>query len=171
MQTGDAVRVVTTKWGGRPHWEFHALFLGSDEHGDWLGFPAGSRMARPGMEIVTSNDQVGLVPAPTLPGGNAWLATFHAAGGSVRTYVDMTTVPVWDGATVHAVDLDLDVIETLDGEVFVDDQDEFDRHRLQHAYPDDVVALAVATRDTIVAAMRHRTPPFDGSSQPWLARV
>ena len=34
---GDAVRVVMTKWGDRPHWEFDATYLGSDEHGDWIG--------------------------------------------------------------------------------------------------------------------------------------
>lgn len=160
-----------TKWGERPHWEFDAVYLGSDASGDWLGFPVGSRMARPGMEFVTPNAQVGLVPAAGTRVGNGWLATFHAPGGSVRTYVDMTTVPAWDGATVRAVDLDLDVIETLDGDVVVDDQDEFDRHRVQHSYPDDLVALAVSTRDAVVEAMRARTAPFDGSHQPWLERL
>ena len=32
-----------SKWGDRPHWEFDALFLGSDRHGDWLGIPVGTR--------------------------------------------------------------------------------------------------------------------------------
>ena len=27
---GDEVRIVMSKWGGRPHWEFDARYLGSD---------------------------------------------------------------------------------------------------------------------------------------------
>ena len=39
-----------------------ALYLGSDAAGDWLGFPTGSLMSRPGFEFTSTNDQVGLVP-------------------------------------------------------------------------------------------------------------
>lgn len=158
-----------TKWGGRPHWEFDALYLGSDEHGDWLGFPTGSHMSRPGMDFTTTNDQVGLVPAAGLPMGNAWLATFHGPGGVVWTYVDMTSVPVWDGSTVRAVDLDLDVIEALDRSVYVDDQDEFDQHRVELGYPREIVELALSTRDLVRTAMTAGRAPFDGSSAAWLA--
>ena len=41
-----------TKWGDRPHWEFDAVLLGSDEHGDWLGIPGGTHMSRPGAAYV-----------------------------------------------------------------------------------------------------------------------
>lgn len=157
-----------TKWGGRPHWEFDGVYLGSDEHGDWLGFPAGCRMARPDLEIVAPNDQVGLVPAAGPDAERAWLATFHGPGGIVQVYVDMTSPPYWDASVVRAIDLDLDVIKTLEGEVVVDDQDEFDLHRIQHAYPEAVVELALASRDRVLAAVREATPPFDGSHLRWL---
>ena len=100
----------------------------------------------------------------------AWLATFHGPGGVVATYVDMTTVPVWDGSVVRAVDLDLDVVELLDGEVIVDDEDEFAEHQVAFGYPPEIVALAEATRDAVLAAMRaRRSRPFDGSPPaPWL---
>ena len=48
LTPGDAARVAMTKWVDRPHWEFDATYLGSDAHGDWLGIPAGTAMARPG---------------------------------------------------------------------------------------------------------------------------
>jgi len=150
-----------TKWGDHPHWKFDAIYLGSDHHGDWLGFPVGTHMSRPGMEITSENEQVGLVP------DEGWLATFHGPGGIVWTYVDMTTVPVWDGATVRAVDLDLDVVERLDRSVFVDDEDEFEEHRVELGYPAEVVALASSSRDTVLAAVEARTAPFDGSADPW----
>ena len=150
-----------TKWGARPHWEMDAVYLGTDEHGDWIGFPLGTFMSRPGFEFVTTNHQVGLVPAA------GWLATFHGPGGVVNTYVDMTTIPVWDGSVVRTVDLDLDVIERLDGTVFVDDEDEFEEHQVLYGYPPEIVALAAATRDTVLAAVSDRLPPFDGAATPW----
>jgi uncharacterized protein len=164
LHAGDPVRVVMTKWGGRPHWEFDGVYLGSDEHGDWLGFPAGTLMSRPGVEVRPENDQVGLVPV-----SGAWLATFHGPGGIVSTYVDMTSVPEWVGHEVHAVDLDLDVVDPLTGEVYVDDEDEFADHRVAFGYPEATVALAESARDEVLAAMRAGRPPFDGSHERWLA--
>jgi predicted RNA-binding protein associated with RNAse of E/G family len=153
-----------SKWGGRPHWEFDASFLGSDEHGDWVGIPAGTFMVRPGATFVTETAQAGLVPRD-----RGWLATFHAPGYHVVTYVDMTSVPTWDGSVVRAVDLDLDVVKTAEGEVFVDDEDEFAEHRVALGYPADVVALAEGARDEVLAAMRAGTEPFGAHSERWLA--
>ena len=167
LSPGDAVRLVMTKWGDHPHWEMDAVYLGQDAAGDWLGFPRGTFMSRPGLEHTTPNEQVGLVPAAGNAVGQAWLATFHGPGGGVWTYVDMTTVPAWDGSTVRAVDLDLDVVEALDRTVYVDDQDEFDEHRVELDYPRDVVDLAMVTRDLVLTAVRDRLPPFDGSAAPW----
>jgi uncharacterized protein len=157
-----------TKWGGRPHWEMDAVYLGADAFGDWIGFPVGTGMSRPGVALTTRNLQVGLVPAAGTAVGRSWLATFHGPGGSVWTYVDMTTVPQWQGRTVRAVDLDLDVIEGLDRVVYVDDEDEFEEHRVELGYPDEIVELANATRDVVLTAVRDQHPPFDGSAAAWL---
>ena len=168
LKPGDRVRVEMTKWVDTPHWHMPATYLGSDPAGDWIGFPSGTHMTRPGMEVTTSNDQVGLVPAAGNAVGRAWLATFHAPGGNVWTYVDMTSIPEWHGGVVRAVDLDLDVIERLDRSVIVDDQDEFDEHRVSLGYPREIVDLAMSTRDLIHTAVTARVPPFDGSSSaPW----
>ncbi len=167
LSPGDPIRVELTKWGDRPHWEFDGLFLGSDEHGDWIGFPPHTRMSRPGMEVRPVNAQVGLVPAGA-DADRAWLATFHGPGGNVLTYVDMTSVPVWDGSVIRAVDLDLDVIESLDGTVHLDDEDEFEEHQVLFGYPTDVIALAEATRDAVLRAVSEQRAPFDGSASGWL---
>jgi hypothetical protein len=167
LEPGDPIRVELTKWVDRPHWEFDGLFLGSDEHGDWLGFPPHSFMSRPGMEVRPPQAQVGLVPTS----GEAFLATFHGPGGDKRTYVDMTSIPHWDGPIVRAIDLDLDVVEELDGTVYVDDEDEFAEHQVLFGYPAEVVALAEATRDAVLAAVTAREAPFDGSAQRWLAAL
>jgi hypothetical protein len=167
---GDPVRIEMTKWGDRPHWHIPGVWLGSDEHGDWIGIPAGTRMVRPGREVRAQVDQVGLVPSAALPDGErGWLATFHAPGGDVRVYVDMTTPPVWEGSTLRAVDLDLDVVRGLDGDVVVDDEDEFAEHRKEYGYPPDVVDLAEATCDLVRARILEKIPPYDGSHVPWLS--
>lgn len=160
-----------TKWGRRPHWEFDATFLGSDRAGDWIGIPAGTRMIRPGAEYVAPVHQVGLSPAPGPNPDRGWLATFHAEGGEVHTYVDMTTPPYWTDLDLNAVDLDLDVVRDPDGRVWVDDEDEFAQHQRAFGYPAEIVDLARTTAERIRKALRDQQHPFDGTADAWLERL
>src|SRR5262245_6428185 len=118
-----------SKWGGRPHWEFDAVYLGTDGYGEWCGVPGGTVFVRPGAEFVGPVDQVMLVPTDTAE-SRWWLATFHAEGGPVEVYADMTTPPEWDGTVLRAVDLDLDVVRGNSGDVWLDDEDEFAEHQV-----------------------------------------
>ncbi|HEX3221327.1 MAG TPA: DUF402 domain-containing protein [Nocardioides sp.] len=167
FRIGDRVRLEMEKWGGRPHWHIPAVWLGTDEHGDWLGIPAGTPMARPGLELVSEHHQVGLVPTSGTSVERGFLPTFHRAPAHVWVYVDMTTPPVWDGDVVRAVDLDLDVIRGRDGAVVVDDEDEFAEHSVSFGYPPDIVALAEASRDRVHAAILEEDAPYDGSHERW----
>ena len=170
------VRVVMSKWGGRPHWEFDATYLGSDEHGDWLGIPAGTEMDRPGAHYVAPTHQVGLVPPPGPDAERGWLATFHDVGGPVRIYVDITTPPAWDGDVLRAVDLDLDVVRGWGrppghGRVWVDDEDEFAEHRIAFGYPDHVVAAALASCERVLTLVTDEAAPYGGSAAAWITRL
>jgi uncharacterized protein len=153
------VRVVARKWPDRPHWEHDALVLGEDGLGVWVGAPVGTVMARPGAAFRTDQAQVTMVPhdAP-------FVATFYDRGGSAHcdVYVDITTVPVWSADCVTAVDLDLDVVRGWTGRVWVDDEDEFAAHRVEHAYPSDLVRLAVTSCESVREAVTARHPPYDG---------
>ena len=161
------VRVAFTKWDQRPHWEFDALRLGEDEHGVWIGAPAGTRLTRPGVEFVPDYDQVALVPR-----GQAFEATFNAPGAPCSVYVDITTPPVWDGDTLRMVDLDLDVVRGWTGRVWVDDEDEFAAHRVRFGYPEEIVALAVESCTDVCRRVRSAVPPYDGlTAQRWLDRL
>lgn len=159
------------KWGGRPHWEFDALHLGDDEHGEWLGVRAGTRFTRPGADYVSTTDQVCLFPS------DAYVATFHAPGGPVSAYVDIATPPLWhprqDGTRrMLAVDLDLDVVRGNTGRVWIDDEDEFAEHRVTLDYPDEIVALAQDSCSRVHAAVGAGTPPFDAATPlPWFGRL
>ena len=154
-----------SKWGDRPHWELDATLLGSDEHGDWLGVPAGTPHARPGAAFVSEVDSVTLAPT-----GGPWCATFNAPGIWCTVYVDMSTPPRWDGRVLRAVDLD--VIRGSDGRVRVDDEDEFAEHRVTLGYPPEIVLLAETSRDAVEDAVRREQPPFDlATPAAWLAQV
>jgi hypothetical protein len=174
LDLGDPVRMEMTKWGNRPHWQFDALWLGSDRHGDWIGLPTGTEFHRPGAHFVSKSHQVGLTPLTDVPDAERWFAaTFHAPGAAmpIEVYVDITTPPVWDGSTLRTVDLDLDVIRAEGGRIWVDDEDEFAEHRVQLAYPDEVVQAAMRSCDRVEKAMRSGLPPYDGSHALWLQRL
>ncbi|KRC62193.1 hypothetical protein ASE14_13830 [Agromyces sp. Root81] len=171
---GALVRVRATKWGGRPHWEFDGRWLGADAHGDWVGFPAGTRFARPGHAFTATWDSVSLFPR------SGWAAAFnehHPRGLGV--YVDLATVPEWradaSGSTVWTVsyvDLDLDVVEREGAPAFIDDEDEFAEHAVEFGYPPELVARVRADADAVLRAVQRREAPFDGATAAgWLARL
>ena len=155
-----------TKWPDRPHWVFEGHYLGSDDHGDWVGFPAGTRCARPGAEFLAPYDHVTVVPATE----HHWVATFWAAGDT-RVYVDIATPPVWDGPVVGSVDLDLDVVRGRTGRVWIDDEDEFADHRVRFAYPESLVRHALTACGSVEAALRAGEAPYDGTHLAWLDLV
>ncbi len=191
IEAGDPVHCRMTKWGDRPHWEFDGVVLGADDHGTWLGIPAGTHHSRPGLAFDSDVDSVTLV-AP-----DAWtLPTFHAPGIWCDLYVDVATPATWrtsssgtapSGPELTAVDLDLDVIRVTErfdssehpyltargisltpGDAFIDDEDEFTEHQLAYGYPADVVARVRRAADETLAAVRSGTGPYDGSHQRWL---
>jgi hypothetical protein len=167
VSPGDRIRVEITKWGGRPHWEYDGLRLGADAWGDWLGFPVGTRYQRPGMDFVSDFASVVLVPAD----GSALLAAFNDEHAKAAVYVDMATVPSWDGTVLRATDLDLDVVRTQDGRVYLDDEDEFLDHQARYGYPADVVALAERTAAAVLVAVREGRAPYDGTAAAWHERL
>src|SRR5699024_1558182 len=71
----------------------------------------------------------------------------------------------------HAIDLDLDVIRRLDGEVLVDDEDEFEAHRRSYKYPAKVVLAAEESCTAVLAALRAGREPFGAVGEAWLRRA
>src|SRR5689334_14246153 len=166
---GTPVRCETRKWPDRPHWTFDGVYLGEDEHGEWLGFPAGTHNSRPGYAFDSQVDCVTLVPV------SGWyVATFHAPGIWCDTYIDISTPATWDGTLLSCVDLDLDVIRMSPapptsrppgvtaepGVTFIDDEDEFAEHQVAYGYPAEVVSEARRTADELVPLVESGVPPF-----------
>lgn len=163
---GDPIRIETTKWGGAAHWVHPGNYLGVDDLGVWVGFPTGTHHRRPGLAIDSPVDSATLLPH------DDWCAmTFHAPGIWADTYVDLATPTVWEGTTARLVDLDLDVIRRHDGSIYLDDVDEFELHRVQLGYPQDVVDRTWNRATTLQRDLAEGRAPFDGRARSFLDQV
>jgi uncharacterized protein len=166
--TGRDVRVVYTKYDGSLHWHQTMQYLGEDEHGIWLGAPAGSTLQR-GDEppIVTEAAFIQL-----FPDGEWWTASFWADPANVEIYCDIGTPPQWpSSAEVTMVDLDLDVLRRRDQRILLDDEDEFAEHQVRYSYPADVISNAEAAAAWLLDAVSAKAEPFGAAYRRWLEMV
>lgn len=167
----QSVRVSYTKWADFPHWEFDTTYLGEDEHGLWLAIPSGTCMSRPGGNVVLSYSSVLLVPQRQPYTAMFMARTQQDEPNPPVLYVDVTTVPTFDGSRVSAVDLGLDVIRFLDSSVVLDDEDEFEEHRVRYRYPADIVEVARAAAGRLVEDIKQGLEPFGRAADSWLRPV
>ena len=151
------------KWDGSPHWEHEIVYLGSDEWGDWVGQPRGARSHRPGRESPAREPNVTLLA----PSGE-FAFTRNARPHPTHTYIDLAWAVGWAGDEPGGIDMDLDVVDE-DGRVWIDDEDEWDEHRVLYGYPADVQAALTAKAAQLKAQVIARTAPFDEATPSrWL---
>lgn len=164
----DVVRVRYSKYDGTAHRDYPARRLADDQHGTWLGVPAGTASIYHGQPSVERIPFVLLVPRDAW-----WTAMFNPPPRTSEVYCDITSPARWDdGDSVHLVDLDLDVVRRRGtGQVELRDEDEFAAHRLSFGYPDDVVAPARAAAAWLRTALHNGTQPFASAYLPFLAQV
>jgi protein associated with RNAse G/E len=163
------VQVDYRKYDGALHWNLRMRRLGEDEHGVWLGLPAG------GVTRKGHGPAVELPEAHVLlfPRAAWWTATFNAAPRSTEIYCDITTPPQWPAPDeVTMVDLDLDVLlrRSAPGPVLVD-EDEFAEHRVRYGYPADVVSAAQESAQWLMDEIAAARGPFCGVHREWLGMV
>lgn len=156
------------KWGGRPHRRGEIDELGRDTHGRWFHGPVGGEVTF-GEDVVRAREQDVLF---LLPERDWWCAGWWLGHPEVTLYVDIATPAEWHDDLVVTVDLDLDVVEFLDGRVVVADRDEFELHRAAYGYPADVIAAAERACAEVVDRVTHRSAPFDEATpRSWFTRV
>ncbi|WP_461163236.1 DUF402 domain-containing protein [Arthrobacter sp. R4-81] len=172
VQRGDLVVARNRKWDGGAHWVVPGTYLGEDPHGWWIFQPAGSFCSRPGAAFHAQSDAVLLVPR-----AGEYVATFYddTYPGDFRVYVDLALEHGWTSirpGTVefHVIDMDLDVIRSTKRGVYVDDEDEFDEHRVRMDYPADVVELLLRETEQLYQAVKAHHAPFDGSAVEWFKK-
>lgn len=160
------IHVDFRKWVSNLHWQFTMNWLAEDEWGTWLWTPPGST-ARRGNEAPQTfrHFNVKLV-AP----GEWWTAIWND-GGRYDLYID-TIVPAAIGPDrVTMIDLDLDLVRTIDGTVRIEDEDEFEEHQLVYRYPQYVVDKAVTTTHALKTKLENRAEPFGEIGERMMERA
>jgi len=166
---GREVRVAFTKYDGSRHWLHPMRYLGEDEHGVWLGAPAGTSVRR--------GDELPVVVEPPfvqlIPDGEWWSATFNGEPAETEVYCDIGTPPQWvHPGEVTMADLDLDVIRLrADGRVLILDEDEFAEHQVRYQYPAEVIGQAERAAAWLVEVISAGGEPFATEYRAWLAKV
>jgi protein associated with RNAse G/E len=167
--TGRDVRVVYTKYDGSLHWNYTLSHLGADEHGVWLGAPAGLAARKGDGPVVTIDHPHVLL----IPPGTWWTAIFNGEPAATEIYCDMTTPARWPHpGEVTMADLDLDVLRRrATQQVMLVDEDEFAEHQVRYGYPADVIAQAERSAAWLQTAIGGGAEPFAGAYLGWLDQV
>lgn len=165
--TSETVRIVYRKYDGSLHWHMDGFRLGEDEHGVWVGCPAGT-VGRRGLEPPITWDTAYVV---CFPRASWWTALFNAPPRRTELYCDISSVPEWHDHEVTMIDLDLDVLRRRDGSVEVVDEDEFAEHQVRYGYSRSVIEQARLSCDRLAEAAGDGTEPFASAFRPWLART
>ncbi|MCP2636262.1 DUF402 domain-containing protein [Microbacterium sp. HD4P20] len=157
------------KWDGAEHWVHECVYLGSDRWGDWFGQLAGWRSFRPGRDFLADAPNVTLMP----PDGDHVVTVNQAPPASYRVYIDLAWDVRWDSGQPTGIDMDLDVVRTVDPRrVFIDDQDEWDEHRVAYGYPLDIVTRLEALAVDLEQRVTVESAPFDdATADAWLSRL
>jgi uncharacterized protein len=166
---GRDVRVVYTKYDGSLHWHHQMRYLGSDQHGMWVGAP-------PGTAIQRGDEPPVVLEWPWIqfiPDGQWWTAAVNAEPAKTEIYCDITTEPRWlHPGEVTMVDLDLDVVRMrADGRVLLLDEDEFADHQVRYGYPTEVISQAEQAAAWLLDAVRARVEPFGTGYLRWLDMI
>ena len=163
----EMVRVIYTKWDGSAHRDYPARRFAEDELGVWVGVTRGTSSVYHGRASVEQIPFVLLIPHHAW-----WTGMFNPPPRTSEVYCDITTPARWEGDTVHIIDLDLDVVRRREsGLVELRDEDEFEEHRQQYGYPDEMVAQARAAAGKLLVALGDGSEPFATQHRKWLADV
>ena len=161
------IHVDQRKWQDHLHWQFDAWLLGEDEHGAWLHAPSDTIVKR-GSE---PSRRLGIGFVGLVPRAEWWIVEFYTDHPWHSVYVNIGTPPVWDGDRVTQIDLDLDVVRTLDDIVVVLDEDEFAEHQIQYSYPPHIIDSAMAATDAAVDRVQRHEEPFGSAVNSWISGV
>lgn len=168
------------KWDGSPHWVHDCVYLGSDQWGDWFGQREGWRSFRPGRDSAARGSNVSLLP----PSGE-YCFTWNEPPAATRIYIDVAWDVRWQEGEPAGIDMDLDVVRRdpsgpyrdrdgvlrQPGDVYIEDQDEWDEHRVAYGYPPHVVERLEQVAVDLETAVRAEHAPFDAATaHAWLAR-
>jgi len=91
-------------------------------------------------------------------------AGWRADGSFLHYYCNVAMPASLSDGVLSSVDLDLDLVVAEDLTWRVTDEDEFEAHRREWGYPDDVVDLARTGLAELIRLVEERRFPFDGTA-------
>lgn len=157
------ITVRGTNYDGSLHWEHAAWLMQADGGFVQTATPPNTPVKNEGDGYVSPYDTLGHYWA------DRWFNVIRLetpGEGLYGYYCNVATPLQFDGATVHYVDLQLDVrvfAEANGGLSYrLVDEDEFEEARERYAYADDLVARCYAAVDEVVRMVEAREFPFDG---------
>jgi hypothetical protein len=103
-----------------------------------------------------------------VPTGTFWTACFNQIDPVVD--VDIVLPVRWLDDVLEEVDIELDLLRSIDGSVQVRDRDEFDRVRAEWVMPDNIANEALATSERLGELIARAAEPFGGVGLSWLRR-
>ena len=163
-----AVRVEKHKWDGRVSTVDERALLVEAETARLAWFvPAGAPRSRAGTTEVVAHDELWLTVSDEW-----WVLCAQADGDEIDALVLHAAVPVEHTAPDHIewIDLDLD-LEVRDGELSLEDEEQFHRHAATMSYPREVVRGAWAGISRMAPRYTMGEWPFDGWLERELARA
>ncbi len=164
MTPGRPIWIHSTKHDGSPHYRYGAVVVEHDAERTLAYTPPDVAVASYRGSSSSDHHCLKLF----WPDRHYNLFVMWGADWSPREhYVNLATPRSFDDDAVRFVDLDLDVIWRKDGGVVLDDEEEWDRHRVTMAYPPPLVERVLAAKDELMALIAGRVWPFDGSLYGW----
>ena len=145
------------------HWGFDGYLLGDDEHGLWVGLPAGTNRWKGEARQAPSGEDAVMC----FPHEGWWTLHFSGSARPVTHFVDITTQPVMADGRIEMIDLDLDLLVTGDGEVLIEDEDEFEHHQVLYRYSQEMIDKARAETQRIEGLLRGGQEPFFAVAAAW----
>ncbi len=163
----EVIEVAFWKWPHVRHYHHHLRLLGEDENAVWGVCEAGEHVRRGGaFAFVRPHDYLMAIPRV-----GCWSALWYPPDDLDReVYVNVNSSPVWTGDHVDIIDLDFDLLRMRDGSVNILDEDEFEQHRLEFAYPAEIVAEAQRGLAVLTETVGRPDEPFDRAWHDWYTR-
>lgn len=149
------IEVRGFKWPHRPTSIASASFLGEDQFGHWLGVTKGDPWwaADHSSSGTFLHSFVKLVPRNTF-----WSVCFHP--GDLVVDVDIILPVNWIGNILEEVDLELDVLRSRNGKVWIRDQNKFEQLQTHWGIPLEIATQATETCNYIRSLVEQSSEPF-----------
>lgn len=156
---GTPIRILSTKYDGSLHYDYWGRLI--DQHDGVIRVVTDEGTAMRGYR----GDGAFRTTMTQLFFTDRWYNVFHnyAPVGrlGMHWYANIGTPARIEGDTLHWVDLDLDLMDTRDRGLFVDDEDEFAEHQVRMSYPPEVIERARAALDELLALSEDYRFPLD----------